>query len=467
MLTLFDIKQYRDRLDLEPDPSLLEQQRQQARAEIVGRTRPAPFILLFAFALIGFATDLPTRYPLTFYVGLGAMLLAIILRLHTAAQLSKLKPGTTLVWEQRFALSVIATALVWGTFVGVGVWHYQTEWPSLLMLTINTGIGAGGLSGYSNWVSLGRAFTYTLFLPAILSTLSIGTGIGFSLCVGLLVYALYLATQIQRWNDEYWIGQLNKILSHQRADALLVAKEAAEAANQTKSAFLSNMSHELRTPLNAILGFSQLLELSENITPDELDEVRDIQHAGEKLLQLISDIIDITRIEGGKLHIDQTPFDLHTLIDETLAPLHNSAASKGLEFQIELAPGVPRLVTGDPLRLRQILTHLVGNAIKFTEQGFVKLTVNSDYGYTVNFQISDSGIGIAPEEIPNIFNPFTQVDDSSTRRFGGSGVGLAIAKQLIEAMGGNLEVESEEGKGSNFHFSVPLPSTTQPVTSVP
>jgi signal transduction histidine kinase/ActR/RegA family two-component response regulator len=237
---------------------------------------------------------------------------------------------------------------------------------------------------------------------------------------------------------------------------LIQATHAAQAANHAKSEFLANMSHEIRTPMTAILGYADLM-LDENVGRTTREHVAVIKRSGEHLLKVIGDILDLSKIEAGKLQIEPTRCSPVQLVAEVVSLMRPRAAAKQLKLTKELAHPLPETVLTDPLRLRQVLVNLVGNAIKFTDRGEVRLAVRlaSDAGPPrLSFDVTDSGIGMNEEQIGRLFQPFSQVDNSSTRKFGGTGLGLCISKRLAEALGGNIEVRSEPGKGSTFSVTI-------------
>ncbi|MBO1271703.1 PAS domain S-box protein [Shewanella sp. 4t3-1-2LB] len=245
----------------------------------------------------------------------------------------------------------------------------------------------------------------------------------------------------------------------QLSEELLTAKDAADAASRAKSDFLANMSHEIRTPMNAIIGMSQLC-LQTTLDSKQRDYVEKIERASRSLLGIINDILDFSKIEAGKLQMESLPFQLDTILEDLADMFAVRALDKQLELLFSVAPNVPTQLEGDPLRLNQILINLIGNAIKFTEQGEVELSINQlqqqDDEVVLRFAVRDTGIGLTREQQQKLFHSFSQADSSTTRKYGGTGLGLAISRQLVELMGGEIGVESLHGNGSTFFFTVRL-----------
>ncbi len=262
------------------------------------------------------------------------------------------------------------------------------------------------------------------------------------------------------WNAEGWAtrmaGSMNDITPRKVAEKeLLAAKDAAEAASRAKSEFLAVMSHEIRTPMNAIIGMNYLLQQS-NLDEDQTDLAQTVGSSAQGLMALINDILDISKIEAGQMELDEMPFDLRKVGDEVRKLFTSQAVQKGLAFSVEMDAAMPPLMAGDPERVRQVLVNLVGNALKFTERGSVRLRLGFDVrSHRLEATVEDTGIGIPEEKLGNLFVKFTQVDTSITRRFGGSGLGLTISKSLVELMGGTIRVESAYLEGSIFKISIP------------
>jgi len=303
------------------------------------------------------------------------------------------------------------------------------------------------------WITLANGFRYGakyLLITLGLCVLGFGAALAYSefwvehrtLGIGLMVGLIVLSLYVRR-------------LVTQLFDAIA----RAEAANQAKRRFISVVSHEMRTPLNAIIGMADLLR-DTALTREQADMLQTLRSSSRLMLAQVDDVLDFSKIEAGKLTLEKTDFDLHALVNSTSRILAAQAAAKGLEIVVSIMPDVPPALRGDPHHLRQVLVNLIGNALKFTEKGSVTVHVSSQSETAeqvrLKFSIRDTGIGIAPEAQAKIFESFTQADQSTTRRFGGTGLGTTIAKQLVELMAGRIGLESAVGLGSTFWFELPF-----------
>jgi signal transduction histidine kinase/CheY-like chemotaxis protein len=302
---------------------------------------------------------------------------------------------------------------------------------------------------YSIRVTASRSLYWQALDKGLLSTALI-----LSLGVTLLFVALARAKDHQARD----LRERNRVIEEQvrrQTAELAEARDQAVEASRVKSDFLASMSHEIRTPLNAIIGMAELLSET-RLTTEQQHFVAVFRNAGEALLSLVNDILDLSKIEAGQLVLERIPFDLRELVEQSADIYALKASSKGLELAVDVAGSLPAQVSGDPARLRQIILNLISNAIKFTEHGEIVVSVTPDADGRLRFAVRDTGIGIPAGKQEAIFASFTQVDSSTTRKYGGTGLGLTISRKLVDMMGGRLWVESREGEGSTFHFELAL-----------
>jgi signal transduction histidine kinase/CheY-like chemotaxis protein/HPt (histidine-containing phosphotransfer) domain-containing protein len=361
-----------------------------------------------------------------------------------------------------YQAAVLATALGWGLCVGVLTWTASAD-TVLLTLLVSAGIAAGGTTTLTSYLGLIYAYLGLLLLPIIVAAVASGRPNGAWLSASMVMFATYLVVHARSLNRLLLNSLDTEELLKQRAERLEAERARAEAAqksaddaNHAKSAFLANMSHELRTPLTAIIGYAEQL-LSCDTAETRISYAEVIRRNGEHLLDILNDVLDMSKIEAGKMTVVARPFSLRSLLVDITSLMRPRALQKGLAFELEIESAFPRAVTADAVRTRQILINLVGNAIKFTERGAVRVKVRFDEAnLRMWIAVSDTGPGLTPEAQQRLFSPFTQADDSPSRAHQGTGLGLFISRRFARMMGGEVRLESVHGEGSTFSLELPV-----------
>jgi len=353
-------------------------------------------------------------------------------------------------WRAAYFVAINLNILAWGLFVMVTFLLYgYRDWKTLLLMICLAGTAPIGLVAQTPSPLIIRTFLVALTAPMIAGNLYVGGAANYTMALVFSWYLLFALGHARALHRQYVKYTLEKF-------SLAAAKKSAEEANRAKSAFLANMGHELRTPMNAILGMTHLA-LNSPVESERRQYLQMVKSSGENLLETLNSLLDFSKIEAGRVELEAVPFSVRKLADGTLQSFLGDARSKGLQLRSYVDPGVPLRLRGDPLRLRQVLVNVLGNALKFTERGEIECRVSRvpdpTAGVLLQFTVRDTGIGIAPEKQRSIFDAFEQADSSTTRKYGGTGLGLAISARLVELMGGRMWVESQPGQGSSFHWT--------------
>ena len=358
-------------------------------------------------------------------------------------------------------------SLAFGVFVAYAFWSvWGLVIPECLLVVGITGIASVCASLFAPFPRLNALVMWAQLLPVYVWSAFALPRFGWLLGAFILIHAVAVSILIRMNGRHIRRMFLTQLSQEAQSEDLRTARDAARNADSAKMSFLANMSHEIRTPLNGIMGLAEVLN-TPALTPEQHEVLADIGRSGDHLLSILNDILDMAKVTSGKLSLEQVPFDLPRLIRDLASPAAALAEARRLRFVLEVPPDLPLQVTGDPVRIRQVVSNLLGNAVKFTPFGEVRLAVTVPRPGCIGFVVSDTGIGLSSAQQECLFQEFHQVDSSTTRKFGGTGLGLAISHRLAGLMGGRLWVESRLGRGSAFTVELPLAAAGTDIPGTP
>lgn len=424
-------------------------------AYVERRARHSPVLFLAMITLLGVATDYPVAHPRPYFTFVSLLCLAAAFRSFAQRALRTRPQWGYLLRLRLFVTGIFATALVWAGFSLTTSALYGDDWVAFNTHATLVFAAIATVFAYGPLLRTAMSLTLVLLSPALCGLFFLETESAPFYAVAAVVFCAAFLPLLPRLHHEYWTSAINARRIQLQAEELERAKEVAERASAAKSDFLATMSHEIRTPLSGILGAGALL-LRLPLGQEQRDHASTVQRSAQDLLRLIDELLDAARLDRGRVAFQRQPFEPAQLVRDATRLFEASAKQEGLLLHARVHPEVPSTWMGDAGRIKQVVTNLVSNAVKFTAAGSVVVEVApARAGAALRFSVTDTGRGVSPSQRARLFHRFQQADDSIYSRYGGSGLGLAISQELVRAMGGELCLESEEGKGARFWFELP------------